>query len=108
MATAATPHYSHPDAFILATLDKRIVEWQNWRLDHRNSRSAFDALSKSQQEQYRKIIRELMNLAQRHAIPMCFAPPLVDAAVTSAVGGITYIKLPLTLAKADGASGCIL
>ena len=48
-----------------------------------------------------------MNFAQGHAIPMCFAPPLVTATVPFKAGPVA-VKLPLTLGKVDGASGCIL
>lgn len=76
-------------------------------MDQPSSGEAFKALSQNQQDLYRSIMRELMDFAQGHAIPMCFAPPLVTAAVPLATGPIA-VKLPLTLGKVDGASGFIL
>jgi hypothetical protein len=52
-------------------------------------------------------MRELMSFAQGHAIPACFAPPLLTATVPLATGPVA-VKLPLTLGKVDGASGCVL
>ena len=75
--------------------------------DQASSGEAFKALSKEQQELYGCIVRELLNFAQGHALPMCFAPPLVTATVPLATGPIA-VKLPLTLGKVDGASGCVL
>jgi len=72
-----------------------------------SSGEAFKALSKEQQDLYRSIVHELMNFAQGHALPMCFAPPLVTATVLFKTGPVA-VKLPLTLGKVDGASGCIL
>jgi hypothetical protein len=75
--------------------------------DRPSSGEAFKALSQKQPELYRLIMRELMNFAQGHAISMCFAPPLVTAAVPLPTGPVA-VKLPLTLGKVDGASGCVL
>lgn len=50
----------------------------------------FKALSEQEQETYRKVSQSIVQLAQRYAIPLCFAPPL-------SVGG-----------KLNGATGCIL
>jgi hypothetical protein len=75
--------------------------------DEASSGEAFKALSKKQQELYGCIVRELMNFAQGHSLPMCFAPPLVTATVPLATGRVA-VKLPLTLGKVDGASGCVL
>ena len=75
--------------------------------DQASSGEAFKALSKKQQELYGCIVRELMKFAQGHALPMCFAPPLVTATVPLATGPVA-VKLPLTLGKVDGASGCVL
>ncbi len=75
--------------------------------DQASRGEAFKALSKNRQEQYGCILRELLNFAQGHALPMCFAPPLVTATVPLATGPAA-VKLPLTLGKVDGASGCVL
>lgn len=72
-----------------------------------SSGEAFKALSKEQQDLYRSIVHELMNFAQGHTLPMCFAPPLITATVPLAAGPVA-VRLPLTLGKVDGASGCIL
>src|ERR1700722_4449500 len=42
---------------------------------------AFKQLPRAEQQRYRDIVGELMASAQEHAIPMCFAPPLVTADV---------------------------
>ncbi len=69
---------------------------------------AFKQLPPAEQQRYRDIVGELMAFAQEHAIPMCFAPPLVTAVVPLSGGGAATIKLPQTLGKIDGASGCVL
>ena len=73
-----------------------------------SSGQAFRRLLPSERQRYRDIVRELMALAQEHAIPMCFAPPLVTAEVPLSGGTVTTIKLPRTLGKIDGASGFVL
>jgi hypothetical protein len=50
----------------------------------------FKALSDEQRATYRGVSKELVELVQRYAIPLCFAPPL-------SIGG-----------KVNGATGCIL
>jgi hypothetical protein len=70
-----------------------------------SSEERFKDLTQVQQQQYRRIINELMTCAQGYTIPMCFAPPLITAEVP--LIGVP-IKLPLSLGKIDGASGCVL
>lgn len=73
-----------------------------------SSGQAFRRLPPSERQRYRDIVRELVAFAQEHAIPMCFAPPLVTAEVPLSGGTVATIKLPRTLGKIDGASGCVL
>ena len=73
-----------------------------------SSGQAFRRLPPSERQRYRDIVRELMAFAQEHAIPMCFAPPLVTAEVPLGGGTVATIKLPRTIGKIDGASGCVL
>lgn len=77
-------------------------------MDQPGSIQAYKSLSEGQQRQYRLIMHELMSFTQSHAIPMCFGPPLVTAPVPLPDGSIATVKLPLTLGKVDGASGCVL
>lgn len=77
-------------------------------MDQSNSGERFRELPQTHKDQYRRIMRELMTFAQGHAIPIGFAPPLITVAVPTAEGTIASIKLPMTLGKIDGASGCIL
>jgi hypothetical protein len=73
-----------------------------------SSYERFKGLSQDQRQRYRRIINELTTCAQGYTIPMCFAPPLVNAEVPLPGGRVVPVKLPLTLDKIDGASGCIL
>jgi hypothetical protein len=77
-------------------------------MDQSSSGKRFRALPKTHQDQYRRIMHELMTFVQGHAIPICFAPPLITVAVPLAEGTTASIKLPMTLGNIDGASGCIL
>jgi hypothetical protein len=52
--------------------------------------SEFKALSEQEQETYRRVSRSVVQLVQRYAIPLCFAPPL-------SIGGTV-----------NGGTGCIL
>jgi hypothetical protein len=49
-----------------------------------------------------------MAFAQGHTIPICFAPPLVTAAVPLKGCAIASVTLPATLGTINGASGCVL
>lgn len=77
-------------------------------MDQSNSGERFRGLSQAHQDQYRRIMHELMTFAQGHSIPIGFAPPLITVEMPTADGTIASIKLPMTLGKIDGASGCIL
>jgi hypothetical protein len=73
-----------------------------------NSGEGFRQPPKTHQDQYRRIRHELVTFAQGHTIPLCFAPPLVTAAVPLQGGGVLEVKLPMALGDISGASGCVL
>ena len=75
-------------------------------MDQPSSGKRFRELPQTHQDQYRRVMNELMTFAQGHAIPIGFAPPLITVAVPWAKGA--SITLPMTLGDIAAASGCIL
>jgi hypothetical protein len=71
-------------------LGTRAKEAKNQGVTELQGSPAFQALSEQEQETYRKVSQRIVQLVQRYAIPLCFAPPL-------SIGG-----------KVNGGTGCIL
>lgn len=87
---------------------ERLGDLRAKSMDQSSSGERFRELPKTHQDQYRRILHELLTFAQGHTIPLCFAPPLVTAAVPLPGGGVLPVKLPMTLGDISGASGCVL
>jgi hypothetical protein len=66
------------------------LSWGSPMINESQGSSDFRALSESEQERYRSVSHNLVQLVQRHAIPLAFAPP-------RSIGG-----------KVNGATGCIV